>query len=250
MPATWSRAFSRRLPSLSLRPAQSPGSNLSNLHSQLGRTVVFEQRLGQLLQKRVLRAHQLRRERSRQVETERGDFSWGAPHSESLLGVHTQPETARRTPFAEKGRPKKPPSQGPPGLSLARRESGVRGGTPTQTGCRVSRTPIGGGVHQPREPTLRLVQSSAPAHPPRSELAVAEEAHRPRLPEAGPRALPVRTKMVALFRSGSLSIGLSTDISAAPQPASSSARIFQTTASPASSGRGGARIPGGLSRQS
>lgn len=49
--------------------------HLRNLHPQLGSTVVFEHGLGQLLQKRILRAHQLRRERTRQVETRAGRLS-------------------------------------------------------------------------------------------------------------------------------------------------------------------------------
>lgn len=101
--------------------AQSSGYNLSNLHPQLGRTVIFEHRLRQLLQKRILGAHQLRRERTRQMEIRAGRLLWRAPHSESLLGVHTQLEAARREPFPQKRSPKEPSTEGDRPASSSKR---------------------------------------------------------------------------------------------------------------------------------
>lgn len=161
------------------------------------------------------------------METGAGRLLWRAPHFESLLEVHTQLEVAQRAPFPEKRTPKEPTSEGSPGLRLETRENQVRTGTPTQPGGKISRAPIGGGVPQPREQLLPLAQSNAPARPVLSEHAEAEEAHRSRLREASPGAPLTPTKMVALFRSGSLSIGLSTDILAAAEPPSSAHGSFK-----------------------
>lgn len=70
-----------------------------------------------------------------------------------------------------------------------------------------------------------------------------EEAQGPGLAGSRSRAPSVPTKMVARFRSGSLSLGLSTDISAAAEPPSSARRAFKPPgAPPPVGGTGGAGL--------
>lgn len=210
--------------------------HLSNLHPQLGCTVVFEHRLGQPLQERILPAHQLRRERTRQVETRAGR---AAPLEGPALGI-----PPGGTPFPEKGTPRSH-------TSSERGETHVRTGTPTQAYCRARRAPIGGGVSPLPEPPLRLVRSSAPARPPRRRPSALWPRTRPGLGlrGAGPGAPPAPTKMVAPFRSGSLSSGLSTDISAAAEPPRSARRPFKPSRVPPPVGGAGLTGLGGASCQ-
>lgn len=162
------------------------------------------------------------------METRAGRLLWRGPHLESLLGVHTQPEAVPRPLVPEKGTPPNPARNHPP------------------RGRPASPSERGKAEFKLERPLRRVVESAArllveaalslasrrsdwsravrPPSPPPLERAAVEEARWPGLREAGSGALPAPTKMVARFRSGSLSIGLSTDISAAAEQPDSAQR--------------------------
>lgn len=79
--------------------------SLSYLHLQLGGAVLLEHRIGQLLQKRILRAHQLPRERRRPIDTSARQSLWRAWRSGRGPKAASTPRIlapARRAPFTER----------------------------------------------------------------------------------------------------------------------------------------------------
>lgn len=81
-------------------------SSLSHLHLQHGGAVLFEHRIGQLLQKSILRAHQLPRERRRPIDifVQQSLWrAWASRHRPKAAATPSILVPGRRSPFTERG---------------------------------------------------------------------------------------------------------------------------------------------------
>lgn len=239
-------------------------SSLSHLHLQHGGAVLFEHRIGQLLQKSILCAHQLPRERRRPIDIFAQQSlwrAWASRHGPKAAATPSILVPGRRSPFTERGLRQAQgeglrfalapvlPAQHllPPGSSLgrpghpgrpdsAKRENQVPAPRRTQPpGTLPGAHLLVRASFSLRGKLLRLAQSVVvPPTPPLPEQRApapqrvrgTERLRHSQGGKAGGEAGLLPTKMVAVFRSGSWSCGRSTDIPGTSRTAASAVRAL------------------------